>query len=66
MKGKLRSRVAEVFSYLAETRHGVPVHPLTLVITLQAHGSVGKFPHFPGRDNRDRDACIIDLRAHPH
>lgn len=49
-------------SYLAETGHGVPVHPLTLAVTLQTHGSVGKFPHFPGRD---RDACIIDLRADP-
>lgn len=45
-------------SYLAKTRHGVPIHLLTLAITLQAHGSVGEFTHLP---KRDRDACIIDL-----
>lgn len=55
-------------SYLAKTCHGVPIHLLTLAITLQAHRSIGKFTQLPDRDrgNPDRDACIIDLRAYPH
>lgn len=37
-------------SYLSETRHSVAVHLLTLAITLQTHGPIGKFTHFPDRD----------------
>lgn len=37
-------------SHLAETRWGISVHALTLAVTLHTHGSVGKFPHVPGRD----------------
>ncbi len=37
-------------SYLAKTCHGVPIHLLTLTITLQAHRPIGKFTHFPDRE----------------
>ena len=52
-------------SYLAKTCHGAPVCLLTLAVTFQAHGPVGKLTHLPERD-QDGDACIIDRRAEPH
>lgn len=54
-------------SHLAKTGHGVPIHLLTLAVTLQAHGSIDKFTHFPGGDRKiERDPFIIDLRVYPH
>lgn len=44
------NEAVEGVSHLAETRQGISVHALTLAVTLQTHGSVGKFPHVPGRD----------------
>lgn len=54
-------RVSEVdpgVPYLAKTCHGVPIHLLTLAIALQAHGSIGKFTHFPDRDGE------IEIEVH--
>lgn len=64
LKKKLKCEISAGELYLSVTCHGVPIHLLTLAITFQAHGAVGKFTNLPERNKKKKSvrvAYIIDL-----